>query len=278
MIAYKIPPTPEGIYCALYESFTLNEIPVTVFSSAFQPSFDCIVKTIAVVTDNAGRVRKGLIKCGGISLLSALIYALRSSDELAETVVFNAARKCLDKRKNLLDDFSDTDMLSFYELKSKISYEAHRMLGFVRFEKSVGGIWYAHISPDNNITDLIAPHFAKRFSSEKFVIHDTKRNILSIYNGKKTITLKSDKPVTVCLDRDEITFQSLWRSYFDAVNIEERKNPIGQANFLPHRYRRNMTEFLNNFESEITSSAFPCDYTESWTEGALKTADDDKND
>lgn len=253
MIAYEIPRGEDGILCALFESFTLKEKPIAVFSGDFQPTFDCRVKQIEISPKNAERVKKGIIKCGGISLLSALFYLLRSNDELAETILFNAAYKCLSARKNLLDNFSDADILTFYELKNKVSYEAHRLLGFVRFEKSDYGIWYAHITPDNNVVDLIAPHFKGRFPDDKFIIHDVKRNIFSAYDGKNIHTFASDKPITVFLDRDEIEFQNLWRTYFNAVTIKERKNERLQSNYLPRRYRKSMTEFLGGFDTDITS-------------------------
>lgn len=253
MTAYKIPHSSDGLFCALFESFTLNEKPVAVFSGYYQPSFDCKVKTIPILKNNAERVKKGIIKCGGISLLSMLSYALRSSDDFSETVIFNAAHKCLSARKNVLDNYKDADIVLFYELKNKISYEAHRMLGFIRFEKSQSGIWYSHIEPDNNIVDLVAPHFRGRFPDEKFIIHDVKRNILCVYDGKDISTFASDTPITVYLDEDEIEFQNLWRTYFDSVNITERKNKKLQDGFLPRRYRKHMSEFLHNRDTSITT-------------------------
>lgn len=257
MIAYKIPKTEEGIFCALFESFTLKEKTIGVFSSSYQPTFDCKVKTIKVRKENADRVRKGIIKCGGISLLSTLLYLLRSDDELCETILFNASYKCLSFRKNILDNYQDADILAFYELKTKISFEAHKTLGFIRFEKLNGGIWYSHISPDNNIADLLAPHFKGRFPNEKFIIHDVKRNILTIYNGKDVMTFQSRQPITVYLDSGEMEFQNLWRVYFNSVNIKERKNEKLQANFLPRRYRKHMTEFLDDVNSEILTPPLP---------------------
>lgn len=254
MIAYKISNDPNGVFCAIFESFTAKEKPIEVFSGIFQPSFDCAVKVIENNPINSERVRKGIIKCGGISLLSALYYVLRSNDDLKETIVFNAAYKCLQKRKNLLDDYSDPDILAFYELKSKIGYEAHRLTGFIRFEKSVGGIWYAHFTPDNDVVDLIAPHFKNRFINERFILHDVTRNKITVYNGKELLTFLSDQPITVYLDKDEIEFQKLWQSYFNSVNIKERKNLKQQDNYLPRRYRKNMSEFLEEYRSPITTT------------------------
>lgn len=253
MIAYKLPDDDDAIFCALFESFTARERPYMVFKGAFQLSFDCRVKTISVIPKNVERVKKGIIKCGGISLLSTIYYALRSQDELKETIIFNAIYKCLSERKNLLDNFKDPDMLALFDLKSKIGNETHRMKGFIRFEKTASGIWYSHFSPDNNVVDLVAPHFKERFPKEKFIIHDTRRNIFSVYNGKDILTFKSDQPITIYLDKEEIEFQGLWQTYFNSVNIKERKNTRLQDNSLPRRYRVNMSEFLAPLDNEILS-------------------------
>ena len=111
MIVYKIPPTKQGILCALFESFTQKEVPNVVTSSDFQPTFDCVVKDIKIDFEIADRVEKGLIKSGGISLLSTLFYALRSNDGLKETTIFSVAHKCLVARKNLVTNYKDPDMI-----------------------------------------------------------------------------------------------------------------------------------------------------------------------
>ena len=116
------------------------------------------------------------------------------------------------------------------------------MHGFLRFAECTGGL-YAHFSPDNDIVDLVAPHFAKRFSGEKFIIHDTKRNLLAVYDGKSLKTVLNESPVTVYLSTEEEQFRKLWKTYFDSVTIESRKNKRLQDNFLPRRYRKDMTEF-----------------------------------
>ena len=102
------------------------------------------------------------------------------------------------------------------------------------------------------MVDLIAPHFKTRFCNERFVLHDVKRNKLTIYNGKELLTFTSDEPVYVYLDKDEIEFQKLWQSYFNSVTIKERKNLKMQNNCLPRRYRKNMIEFLEEYESPET--------------------------
>lgn len=255
MIIYKIVDSPQGLFCALFESFTLKEKPIAVYSKAFQPYFDCRVKQIDISLPNAERVRKGIIKSGGISLLNDALYVLRSDDELKETIVFNVLYKCLSARKNMLDNFSDPDILAFYDLKSKIANEAHLMLGFLRFSKTQNQIYYAEFRPSNDVLELICPHFKRRFKNEKFIIHDTKRNLMGAYNGKELIIFKSDYPITIHLDKEEIEFQNLWKNYFNSVNISGRKNLKQQDNYLPRRYRADMVEFFGNLNAPFFKGA-----------------------
>ncbi len=239
---YFIPCGRDGILCALYESFTKKESPSAVYSSAFSPTIGEEVKEIIFNAEKAERVKKGILKHGGISLLSALFYPLRSNSEEKETIVFKAAERCLNMRKNVLDNFSDKFVLKHYELTKQISYEVHRMEGFLRFEEAEGG-YYARFTPDNDVIDLVAPHFKRRFSDEKFIIHDVKRNKLCFFDGETLRYIKPNKPVTVYLTANEQAYSSLWKKYFKSVSIAERKNERLQDNWLPRRYRSNMSEF-----------------------------------
>lgn len=243
MIAYKFDGTKDGILCCLFESFTKKEQPFAIFSSDFQPSFDTTVKEIETNSENAERVEKGIVKYGGITLLSELFYILRSNDPTKETVIFMVAKRCLEERKNIISDYKDTNVLSHFELRRKIGLEAHRFKGFLRFEELLDGCMYAHFEPDNDIIDLVAPHFAKRFSNEKFVIHDTKRNLLALYYKNQIKIIQNDQPVVAYLSKDETEFKALWQTYFKSVSIKERKNTRLQDNYLPRRYRKNMSEF-----------------------------------
>lgn len=57
----------------------------------------------------------------------------------------------------------------------KVSRESHRMLGLIRFRNLPEDIYYAPIKPDFNILTILAPHFARRLPSQKWVIHDKKK-------------------------------------------------------------------------------------------------------
>lgn len=246
MIAYKFDGSRDGLLCCLFESFVKKEQPCALYADDFQLSIDTVIKIIETNEQNAERVRKGIIKCGGITLLSELFYALRSNDDRKYTVIFNVAYRCLKERRNVLEDFADENVLLHFELRRKISNEVHRMTGFLRFEELASLCIYAHFEPDNDIIDLVAPHFTKRLSNERFIIHDTKRNLLALYDGNRIQIIQNDRPVVAYLSENEAEFKKLWHTYFNSVSIKERKNPRLQDNYLPRRYRKNMSEFSDN--------------------------------
>ena len=243
MIAYRFDGSFDGLLCCIFRAFTEKEEPFAIFHGEFQPSFDTVVFDVSTDGKIAKRVAAGIVKNCSISLLSTFSYAMRSGDGQRDTVVFNAIKKCLSAKKDLTANYADYDMLAFSDLVGRIGQEAHRFKGFLRFEECSGGGYYAHFEPDNDICDLLAPHFKKRFSSQKFIIHDVRRNKLVFYDGKDDHTIFGDGALTVCLSDGEKDFQSLWKTYFNSINIKERKNTRQQDNYLPRRYRKNMTEF-----------------------------------
>ncbi|MBQ2717359.1 MAG: TIGR03915 family putative DNA repair protein [Clostridia bacterium] len=244
MIVYKFDSTKEGLLCCLFESFSKKELPELVTSSTFQEQFEMQVKIIETNAVNAERVSKGLIKYGSIALLNRLFYALRSSDSLSENAVFQVAYKCLKNRRDETYNLTDSDVLYFTDLCSKINTERHRYLGFTRFSEAQGGILYAHIEPDNDIVDLIAPHFVKRLAL-RFIIHDVVRNKVVISDGKAFEVFKPTTPLVVYLSPKEKEIEALWQKYYQSVNITERKNLKQMHNFMPRRYEKRLVETKN---------------------------------
>ncbi|NLO99491.1 MAG: DUF4130 domain-containing protein, partial [Clostridiaceae bacterium] len=133
------------------------------------------------------------------------------------------------------------DVLRVHDLAYKVSGEVHRFLGILRFKKLNSGLYYSKIEPDNNITMLIAEHFKERLSDQPWIIHDAKRNVFALYDTNQVIFTKEDISVYTDNGADE-TFEELWKSYFKAIAIENRKNPKLQKQFLPRRYWKNLTE------------------------------------
>ena len=107
-----------------------------------------------------------------------------------------------------------------------------------------GGVLYAPYSPDNDITDLLMPHFAARLKLP-FIIHDIKRKIAGIYNGTEWVTTYADN-AEICLSENEKAFENLWKRYYKSVNIEERPHIKQMKGYMPVRYWKFLPEKKEN--------------------------------
>jgi len=103
--------------------------------------------------------------------------------------------------------------------------------------------FYAKYEPDNNITLLLAPHFADRLADQPWIIHDIRRGIAALYNGQEWI-LTDTVPAALAAwtDCDDI-FEDIWRTYHQHIAIAERTNSHLQKNLMPMRYWKHLTEF-----------------------------------
>lgn len=138
-------------------------------------------------------------------------------------------------------------VLAIEKLSQKVSYESHRMLGFVRFQHQNKNFYYAEIAPDHCILPLILSHFKARMSDQDWVIHDSKRHIAAIYSCTQrecVLTPFTEEHLAHCTASDsEKLFSSLWTNYHQKLAISERKNDRLQRQFVPMRYRQHLTEF-----------------------------------
>ncbi len=156
------------------------------------------------------------------------------------------------KAVNLLNN---DKVLNIFNLNRNVMNESHHFLGFLRFTESKDNILFAKIKPRNDILRLIAPHFSDRLNMENFIIFDERRKTAVFHkSGFFWIYVTADDfnmDKLLELSDQEEEFQSLWKTFFNTIAIEERKNYRLQRNNLPLRFRSNMPEFSSN---DINSS------------------------
>lgn len=243
MITYFFDGTKNGLFTCVFESFYKKEIPDNITDDNCQTGFFDTNKTIATDKEKAERVIACLRKCKTANILSTVTYAFRSGEKNKFNVIFNYVRKAVEYKNNDISTaFSLSESLAFSDLSKRIGTEIHRFKGFLRFMESEDGYYYACFEPDNDITDILVPHFKARLKSP-FVIHDVKRNIIALCNGSDFKIIRSPaRNVTVYLSEDEQKFQNLWKTYYNGINIKERKNTRSMRAFLPERYWKYLSE------------------------------------
>lgn len=203
-----------------------------------QPSFDTEFISFTADKTMAERVEKALIGYAGTSVMTDVYLCLLSCEHDCLDTAFNYICRFFDLKQDVSENFADPVVLKFTDTVKKVTNERHRFLGFLRFSENENGILYAPLSPDNDIAELIAPHFLSRLSGIPFVIHDVKRNKAVLSNGKSLKSVKTDSSVTLTFSENETEFLNLWKKYFKAVNIKDRKNLKQQMHYMPKKYRQ----------------------------------------
>ena len=244
MTTYVFDGTKIGLLTCVFDAYYGKHIPTTLTDKEVQVGFCDKIYNIESDIEKSNRVSNCLKGLATPNVLKEVSLALKSGQEDKFTVIFNYIKTAIDNKKvDISKNFANKQVLAFCDLLKKVRFEVHRFKGFIRFEQSVDGYYYAHYTPDNDITWLLMPHFAQRFADQAFIIHDTKRNVLGMYDGYQVKTVNAeDRQVTVYLSDEEINFKKLWQTYYKSVNIKERKNHKLMKQFLPLKYWDNLPE------------------------------------
>lgn len=158
-----------------------------------------------------------------------------------EQIAFRYFRLMAELKRPVGRRLAEPDVFTAIAYIKKVSLEIHHFHGFVRFMETESGALYAPIEPDNDICDLLVPHFKARLPEYPFIIHDVKRQKAAVYDGKNTFNAYLPQAnVLLCASEEE--WQSLWKNYYHAVNIPSRERLKQMKGYMPVRYWKYMPE------------------------------------
>ncbi|MDE6504796.1 MAG: TIGR03915 family putative DNA repair protein [Clostridia bacterium] len=236
--------TPDCFFTAVFYAFKEKDCVITS-NSEVQLSLDSEVIRIENDTEKSERVKQGILRYDN-EAVNDIMLALRSCDPLREQTALEYIRRLLQFKSPVKKAYNLPEVIDFNEIIYKITGETHRLKGLLRFMESANGAFYAPYSPDNDITELLMPHFAERFKAEKFVIHDLKRKKAGMYNGHEWIMGYAGE-AEIYLSEYERAFETLWKKYYKAVNVKERPHERQMKRSMPVRYWKHLPE-KNDFE------------------------------
>jgi len=146
-----------------------------------------------------------------------------------------------------------TDMLQIpavfeiFQINRNLNIEFNHMQGFTRFSQMEEGVLLGRIGPKNDLTALLANHFADRLSFENWILYDCTRMKAAVHRaGEGWIMVQADSAEwqnRLQKATDENEYELLWKTFCESIAIRERSNPRCQMNMLPLRFRPFMTEF-----------------------------------
>ena len=138
-----------------------------------------------------------------------------------------------------------------FAINRAVQNETHFFREFLRFQEvqKEPSLLLAIIEPKHRIIPLLTEHFADRFIQEWFIIYDEAHLEASFHQKGgdwevRLLTQEEAKKLEELSEQQE-EYVDLWKTFFDKIVIKERINKKLQTNMLPLRYRKHMTEFID---------------------------------
>lgn len=171
-------------------------------------------------------------------IIQAAYLVYLSNDVRKELIIYYFLKNALIYKNEIFHHKNLNCVLHAIRIIKYVKSEAHKLKGFLRFKLIKNNIYYAQMSPTNNVLSILALHFKKRFINEYFLIEDVGRNIFAFYDKNNIIYLNKENINNLDLNigEKELETEDLWKSFFKTIGIKERKNYKVQRNFMPKKY------------------------------------------
>jgi len=240
-----------GLLTAVFDAYEQQITPDKIVSYTHQGAL--FGEKYEVVSDEqkAERVWQGLKKKSSNDVCQMIYRAYLSELPDIEMLIFKFLKQVFDSKINIATNLQNDSTLDLFNILKKVNREAHRILMFLRFQKTNDGTYYASFDPKYNVLPLTIKHFESRFADQKWIVYDTRRDFGFYYDLKETreinlqasnINTKTGKMNSDIMHQDEKLFQQLWQNYYDSINIKERKNLKVQMQFMPKRLWKYLPE------------------------------------
>lgn len=244
MIEFLYDGSFEGLLTTIFYAYPLKEPCTIIKSTDYTPSLLTNIREIVTEEDKFNRVYRSIIEKINKFTLKNIYYLYLSEISGFENIILKYLKLCYKFGPDVNLAKNNDIIILIDKYYRRVSLEAHRFKGFVRFKEISPLSFYACIEPDYNILPLIINHFVKRFSDQNFIIHDLKREIAIIYNKSDSMIIELSKVegASLCKLNNDSDFECLWKTFYNSINIEERKNSRLRNQHMPRRYWNNLTE------------------------------------
>lgn len=189
----------------------------------------------------------------GPTVFKVVVDNFLSEDADCGLHLFQFVKQSLVHGSRVVHYLTDDSVSFVIKNGQKVSHEAHKLLGFIRFRQLKEKLLYAPIEPDFNVIGYCAEHFRKRLKGQQWIIHDVRRDISLYWDTKELKQIEIEEEFTRYvaefgevdaghLDFEEVKFQRLWSCFHTAIANKDRTNRKLQRQFMPVRYWKYLTE------------------------------------
>lgn len=249
MIIYIYDGSFEGLLTSIYEAYYRKPRPHKILAQ-YEYEQNFLNTEVFITTDNdkAHRVSNSIRSKISDKTLEYVYYAFLSELCGISDDIYRYIQQGFKTGSTINNYLTEISVMNVHKATQKVTGENHRYAGLIRFKRLKGDIYYSSIEPDHNVLTLLSEHFKERLSDQKWVIHDIKRNLASIYDKRnwyiETIYGVSTRDtVNPFLIKDEDSdFEGLWKLYFKHITIETKRNIKLQKQHMPARYWYHLTE------------------------------------
>ena len=233
----------DGLLSAVFQVFARKDEEAVIQSrDAFEGLSLFPVQTVATNPEHAARVGRGMARLSG-ELPKTAYRAFLSEQPERERALLGTLRLGFAHDRNPLPLLQEEPVGKLCALARRVTNEQRLFLGVTRLLHVGGDLYAADIQPETHILPLMGHHFHRRFNDQRLLIRDVGRLSALVSTPEEWwITRLPVDEALPPLPRDaEMT--ALWRSYFKAVANPARENLKLQQQYVPLKYRGNITEF-----------------------------------
>lgn len=252
MNVFSFDNTFEGLLTLVFECYRQKQFPDEILTGEGSQNV-LFSSTITIETNDrkAERVWKGIISHSSEENAHRIYRVFLSGLPDTPILLTKYIRLIIDSANNEETNFAEPVVVEINKLHQKVCKEAHPINGFVRFQKTIEGSYYASFAPLYDVLPLCIPHFRDRYADQSWIIYDIKRNYGFWYDLKNVsrvvfddlkINSQNGQLHSTLLAEDEKHFQKLWKQYYQSICIQERKNDKVHRQLLPKRFWKFLPE------------------------------------
>ena len=238
-VSYLYDGTYPGFLCCVYESYARKEIPAAVLGPDQGQMTLFGQRPVPTDPRRAQRVAAGLKRLGP-AVSEGITVGFLADSEGKDLTLLRYTRLCFERGAAAAKMLGDADVAAAYALERAVQGEGCKYIEFLRFEQR-GNMLGAVIHPKHRILPLLRGHFCSRLPDEDFLIFDASHG-MALVRAAGQVRYMQMQRYAPAPDAAEEDWQALWKRFFHALTIEQRRNERCQRSHAPKRYWQDMCE------------------------------------
>ena len=249
MTVFLCEDSPDGIFCGVYDAWMsrLGHANVRLELPGGDRELFCEYREAAPDEAKAAKVVDSIRRKLGEAVYETAYQACLSWEPKRADAVYRFLVYAFAMGAKVLDLLQLPAVYEVFRLNRYVAREQHHYVEFTRFSQMEGNILVGKIAPRNNVTVLVARHFADRMPSENWILYDCGRKLAAVHQADRgwMMVHADSEQWQRYMEKatDEKAYENLWKTFHQAIAIEARANYQCQRNLLPLRFRPMMTEF-----------------------------------